>query len=149
MPQFDFEYKIFRHTATNAIADCFEWKLCQSSFRGTGTQGTNQLYTKMLGQNFGAGITSRELYQGAILMTSSYRQKCLWPALPSWYCQTSIYTTSVVIKTSTYIFIHLLLLLRPLLLLSSSVSSSMYCCCHCVVFVQSVLVLVVVLVIFY
>ena len=35
----------------------------------------------MLGQNFGAGITSRELYQDAILMTSSYRQNCLWPAL--------------------------------------------------------------------
>ena len=29
----------------------------------------------MLGQNFGAGKTSRELYQDAILMTSSYRQK--------------------------------------------------------------------------
>ena len=35
----------------------------------------------MLGQNFGAGITSRELHQDAILMTSSYRQKCIWPAL--------------------------------------------------------------------
>ena len=81
MPQFDFEYKILRHAATNAIADSFEWTLCQSSFRGTGTQGTNQPYTKMLGQNFGAGITSRELYQDAILMRSPYRQKCLWPAL--------------------------------------------------------------------
>ena len=29
---------------------------------------------KMLGQNFGASITSWELYQDAILMTSSYRQ---------------------------------------------------------------------------
>ena len=32
-------------------------------------------------QNFGAGITFRGLYQDAILMTSSYRQNCLWPAL--------------------------------------------------------------------
>ena len=35
----------------------------------------------MLGQNFGARINSRELCQDAILMTSSYRQNCLWPAL--------------------------------------------------------------------
>ena len=35
----------------------------------------------MLGQNFGACINSRELCQDAILMTSSYTQNCLWPAL--------------------------------------------------------------------
>ena len=36
------------------------------SFRGTGTQGTKQPYTKKLGQNFGAGISSQELCQDDI-----------------------------------------------------------------------------------
>ena len=81
VPQFDFECTFLRHISTDAISDCLEWKLRLSSFRGTGTQGTKQPYTKKLGQNFGAGISSQELCQDDILMTSSYRQNCLWPEL--------------------------------------------------------------------
>ena len=79
MPQFDFEGGFLRHISTDAISNCFEWKLCLSSFRGTGTHGTK--LDKLLGQNFGVETSSRELCQDAILMMSSYRQKCLWPGL--------------------------------------------------------------------
>ena len=76
-----FECTFLRHISTDAISDGLEWKLRLFSFRGTGTQGTKQPYTKKLGQNFGAGISSQELCQDDILMTSSYRQNCLWPEL--------------------------------------------------------------------
>ena len=82
MPQFEFECTFLRHISTDAISDRLEWKLRLSSFRGTGTQGTKQPYTKKLGQNFGAGISSQELCQDDILMTSSYGQNCLWPEPP-------------------------------------------------------------------
>ena len=36
---------------------------------------------KILGQNFGVDVSSRELCQEAIVMMSSYRQNCLWPGL--------------------------------------------------------------------
>ena len=42
----------------------------------TGIQGTKQPQTNILGQNFRVGISSRELCEDAILMTSSYRQNC-------------------------------------------------------------------------
>ena len=50
-------------------------------FQGNWDPRAKKAVDKILGQNFGVNISSRELCQDAILMMSSYRQNCLWPGL--------------------------------------------------------------------
>ena len=50
-------------------------------FQGNWDSRDQKAVDKILGQNFGVDISSRELCQDAILMMSSYRQNCLWPGL--------------------------------------------------------------------
>ena len=50
-------------------------------FKGNWDSRDRKAVAKILGQNFGVDISSRELCQDASLMMSSYRQNCLWPGL--------------------------------------------------------------------